>query len=135
MENYTAKFWGDWGQNIQRKRPDKRRNNSWAQHHENAPAHVSLIVQQFLASTKTTVILHPPYSPVLATRDFVLFPKTVSKLKGWSFDSTEEIQTKSQEVMMTPTQNDFQQCFQSWKSCWDLCINVEGGYFEGDGGE
>ena len=31
--------------------------------------------------------------------------------------------------------DDFQQCFQSWKFHWDHCINAEGGYFNGDGGE
>jgi hypothetical protein len=57
------------------------------------------------------------------------------KLKGRRFDSIEEIQTESQDVMKTLTRNDFQQCFRSWKSRWNLCINAEGDYFEGDGGK
>jgi hypothetical protein len=52
------------------------------------------------------------------------------KLKGRRFESTEEMQDG--KMLM---QNDFQQCFQSWESCWDRCINTERGYFEGDGGE
>jgi hypothetical protein len=34
-------------------------------------------------------------------------------------------------------QNDFHQCFWSWKSLWNCCmtIKVEGDYFKGDGGE
>jgi len=31
-------------ENIWRKHPDKWRNNSWAPHHHNAPAHVLLVV-------------------------------------------------------------------------------------------
>jgi histone-lysine N-methyltransferase SETMAR len=61
-------------ENIQHKHPDKWRNNSWALHHDNAPAHTSL-VRQFLASTKVTFIPHPPYSLDLAPCDFFLFPK------------------------------------------------------------
>jgi hypothetical protein len=57
------------------------------------------------------------------------------KLKGRRFESIEEIQFESQDVMKMLTQNDFQQCFRLWKSRWDLCINAEGVYFEGDGGE
>jgi hypothetical protein len=57
------------------------------------------------------------------------------KLKGRRFDSIEEIQTESQDVMKTLTRNDFQQCFRSWKSLWNRCINAEGDYFEGDGGK
>jgi len=33
------------------------------------------------------------------------------------------------------TQDDFQQCFHSWKFQWDHCINAEGSYFKGEGGE
>jgi Transposase. len=72
-------------ENIQHKLPVKWWNNSWALRHDNAPAHASLIVWQFLASTKMTVIPHPPYSPDLATCDFFLFPKMNLKLKGWLF--------------------------------------------------
>jgi hypothetical protein len=57
------------------------------------------------------------------------------KLKGRRFDSIEEIQTESQDVLNTLTRNDFQQCFRSWKYRWNRCINAEGDYFEGDGGK
>jgi hypothetical protein len=58
------------------------------------------------------------------------------KLKqGQLFESIQEIQAESQDLMKMLTQNDFQQCFRSWKSRWDRCINAEGDYFEGDGGE
>jgi hypothetical protein len=57
------------------------------------------------------------------------------KLKGRCFDSTEEIQTESRDVIKMLTRNDFQQCFRSWKSHWDRCINAERDYFEGDGGK
>jgi hypothetical protein len=57
------------------------------------------------------------------------------KLKGRRFESIEKIQAESQNVMKMLTQNDWQQCFQSWKSHWDCCINAEGDYFEWDWGE
>jgi len=125
MENSIATFSGDWGKtfgaNVQ-----TWRNNSWALHHDNALAHALLNVQQFFASTKMTVIPHPPYLPDLATCEFFLFPKMKLKLKGWRYDGTEEIQTESQNVMKMLTRNSFQNCFQLWKTCWNCCINAKG---------
>ena len=34
---------------IRKKRPDLWKNNSWLLHHDNAPAHTSLLVREFLA--------------------------------------------------------------------------------------
>jgi hypothetical protein len=45
-----------------------------------------------------TVIPHPLYSPELAPCDLFLFPKTKLKLKGHRFETTEEIQAKSQSA-------------------------------------
>lgn len=50
--------------------------------------------RQFLDSTKTAVLAHPPYSPDLASSDF-LFPKLKMKIKGRRFETIEDIQTES----------------------------------------
>jgi hypothetical protein len=34
----------------------------WILHHDNAPSHTSLVVQQFLAEKSIPVITQPPYS-------------------------------------------------------------------------
>jgi hypothetical protein len=47
---------------IQRKRPDKWKKNNWFLHNDNAPAHASHIVRQFLTSKNITVILHPLFA-------------------------------------------------------------------------
>jgi len=46
-----------------------------------------------------TFIHHPPYSPDLAPAIFFLFLKMKLELKGRHFDSSEEIQTKSQNLL------------------------------------
>jgi transposase len=51
-------------------------------HHDNAPAHASLLVRSYLAKHQTSVVPHPPYSPDLAPADFLLFPKLKTTLKG-----------------------------------------------------
>jgi len=67
---------------VRRKRPQKWQNQNLIIHHDNAPAHRSFKVLQFLAKNKMTVIPHPPYSPDLALCDFFLFPKLKLRMRG-----------------------------------------------------
>ena len=60
---------------IRRKRPDKWKNNNWFLHHDNVPAHTSLVVWQFLTSKNITVIPQPPYSPDHAPCNFSYSPR------------------------------------------------------------
>jgi histone-lysine N-methyltransferase SETMAR len=84
----NGKFWCDvlrrLRENIQRKYPNKWCNNSPALNHDNTPAHVSLVVKQFLASKNMTVVLHPPYSPDLAPPFFPI-PKDEIEIQGVTF--------------------------------------------------
>jgi hypothetical protein len=50
------------------------KKNNWFLHHDNVPAHTSL-VWQFLTSKNIRVIPHPPYVPDLAPCNFSLFPQ------------------------------------------------------------
>ncbi|UYV61867.1 hypothetical protein LAZ67_1006888 [Cordylochernes scorpioides] len=59
---------------IRQKRPDLCKNKNWLLHHDNAPAHTSLLVRDFLAKNNTLMMPQPPYSPDLAPCDFFLVP-------------------------------------------------------------
>ncbi|UYV83323.1 hypothetical protein LAZ67_23000513 [Cordylochernes scorpioides] len=48
---------------IRQKGPDLRKNKNWLLHHDNAPAHTSLLVRDFLAKNNTLMMPQPPYSP------------------------------------------------------------------------
>jgi len=41
---------------LRRKRPEAWTNNTWMLHHDNAPAHVSLLIREFLMRHETTVV-------------------------------------------------------------------------------
>ena len=84
---------------IRRKRPEMWKNNSWLLHHDNAPAHSSLLVRDFLAKNNTTIMPQPPYSPDLASCDFFSFPKLKRPMKGRRFTTIEEIKTASLEEL------------------------------------
>ena len=73
---------------VFRKRQEKWRDGDWILNHDNAPAHTSHLVQQFLAKYGTAQLQQPPYSPDLAPCDFFLFPRLKKVLKGHRFEAT-----------------------------------------------
>ena len=77
---------------VCRKRPELWKNQTWMLHHNNAPAHTSLLTCTYVTKCQTSVLPHAPYSPDLAPADFFLFPKLKTTLKGRRFQTIKEIQ-------------------------------------------
>jgi len=46
------------------------------------------------------------------------------RLKGRSFDTTEEIHAELQEIIDTLTLENFEGCMKSWERPWDHCIHA-----------
>ncbi|UYV82755.1 hypothetical protein LAZ67_22000747 [Cordylochernes scorpioides] len=117
---------------IRQKRPDLRKNKNWLLHHDNPPAHTSLLVRDYLAKNNTLMMPQPPYSPDLAPCDFFLFSKLKRPMKGRRYATLDEIKTASKEELKRFLKNDFLKCFEDWKNRWHKCIIFHGDYFEGD---
>jgi hypothetical protein len=83
-------------------------------HHDNAPAHVSLLIHSYVAKYQTFVVPHPPYSADLAPADIFLFPKVKTTLKGRRFQITESQENAIGELRAI-TESAFQELFQQWK--------------------
>jgi len=86
-------------ESVRRKRPEKWRDGDWILHHNNAPAHTSHLVQQFLAKHGTAQLQQPPYSPDLAPCEFFLFPRLKKVLKGHRFEATEDTKRNSTKTL------------------------------------
>ena len=110
---------------VRRKRPEK-----WTLHHDNAPAHTSHLVQQFLAKQGTAQLQQPPYSPDLAPCDFFLYPRLKKVLKGHWFEATEDIKRNSMKTLLDIPKEEFAKCFQQWQKRWPKCVAGEGNYVE-----
>ena len=67
---------------MRRKGPKACTNNTWMLHHDNAPAHASLLICEFLTKHEMTVVPQPPCSSDMAPAEFFLFSKLKSSLKG-----------------------------------------------------
>jgi len=57
----------------QKEMSEKWRTNSWFLLNDNAPAHRSVLVKDFLTKNNVTTLEHPPHSPDLAATDCYLF--------------------------------------------------------------
>jgi hypothetical protein len=97
---------------VRRKRGDKW-HGQWFLHHDNAPSHTSLVVQQFLAEKNIPVITQPPYSPDLAPSDFWLFSTLKMGLKGTRF-ATMDIKSNAKAQLRKIPKEAFRRCFQQW---------------------
>jgi len=58
---------------VRRVRPELWEGRRWILHQDNAPAHSSFIMREFLARNSIPVLGHPPYSPDLAPCNFSCF--------------------------------------------------------------
>ena len=70
----------------------------------------------------------PPYSPGLAPCDFCLFPK----LRGYHYETIEEMKEAVMKVIDTLTQEDFNGALQKLLERYNKCIAAGGDYFEGE---
>ena len=70
----------------------------------------------------------PPFGPDLAPCDLWLFPK----LRGWRYETIEEMKEAVTKVIDTLTQEDFDGAFQKLLERYNKCTAARGDYFEGD---
>lgn len=89
--------------------------NGWILHHDNAPAHLSFIVHEFLAQKGILTLLHPPYSPNIDTYDYFLFSRMKSHLKETRYSGVQDVKKAVTMVLNELTPVDYQGCFQSWE--------------------
>ena len=91
---------------IRRKRPDLWKTNSWILHHDNAPSHKAIIVNEFLTKNSTNIIEQPPYSPDMAPADFFSLSKTQITTSGHSFS----VDRRHKREFASRTEVDFGKC-------------------------
>ena len=114
---------------VRRQRPEKWRSGNWILHHDNAPAHRAVTLNEFLAKHNTPSLPHPPYSPDLAPCDFFLLQQLKKTTKGHRFDYVEANVTRQVRAV---TKSDHQRCCRQWQERWNKCIQAQGRCFEGD---
>ena len=74
---------------------------------DNAPAHRSVLVKDFLAKTNVTTLQHLPFSHDPAPVDFYLLLRLKSALMGLRFCDATDIIKNAKEELKRPSQNGF----------------------------
>jgi hypothetical protein len=97
---------------VRRKRPGLW-PGKWILHHDNAPAPGALSVREFLAKNSITQIDHPPYPPDLVPRDFWLFPKLETALRGQKFADLSDIKRNVKTLLRGIPEKLFSRLFPS----------------------
>ena len=100
---------------VRSKRPRFLSSSHWLLHHDNAPAHSSNLVQQFLAKHKIIQLCQPRHSPDIASCDIWMFPKLKMVLKGKWFDDIETIQSNATRELKAILKSAFEDSFKMWK--------------------
>jgi len=88
------------------------RTKSCSLFHDNAPAHRSVLVKDFLAKNNVTTLEHPPYSPDSAAADFLRVPQLKSTKKERHFCDATEITKNATEELKRLSLNSFHLRFQ-----------------------
>lgn len=70
-----------WTEHLRMHTQDTHDSKSWVLHHDNAPAHSSLLIRDYCAKSETTVLPQPPYSLALP-RGLFPFPKVKIHAEG-----------------------------------------------------
>jgi len=84
---------------VRWQRPEKIGTNIWYLLHDNAPAHRSVLVKDFLAKNNVTTLELAPYSPDMAAPDFYMLSRMKSTLEGWRFcDCSDVIKNATQDL-------------------------------------
>ena len=92
------------------------------------PVHNSILVTEYLTKMGIETVLQPAYSPDLAPCYFCLLPK----LRGYRYETIEELEEAVTKVIDTITQEDFHGAFQKFLGRYNKCIAAEGNYFKED---
>ena len=126
---YYAELLGRFDAELQKKRPHLAKKKVLF-HHDNAPAHTSVVATAKLVELGYELLPHSPYSPDLAPCDFFLFPNLKKSLAGQKFESNEEVIAATETYFADLQKMNFSDGLKKLEHRWVKCIELKGDYVE-----
>lgn len=114
---------------IKKKRPYLKKKKVLF-HHDNAPAHKSVIAQSKLHELGYELLPQPPYSPDLAPSDYYLFGNLKRWLAGKRFESNEEVEYETDSYFGLLDKSYYSEGIKKLENRWARCIELKGDYVE-----
>ena len=99
-------------------------------HHKNSSLHTAKQTTDYLATSETEILGHPPNNPDLAPCNFYLFPKIKEKLREKRFMDVKVAVTAYEKAVEETPKDEWAKCFSQWFHRMRRCIDVNGQYFE-----
>ena len=90
--------------------------------HDNALAHKSATVQEYLKESRLDDLDHPPYSPDLSPCDFQLFPRLKEMLAGHRFESRCGIGSAVYQCLQHIPKENYRAAFRKWVDRCKMCV-------------
>jgi hypothetical protein len=109
--NITSKSWLNLHERLRRKLPGLW-DIGWIFLQDNAPSHIVLCVQQFLASKNIAVLAHLTYSPDHTPCDFLLFLNFKFSFKEKYFVLVETVKSQTKVFLYSLAENNLKNCFE-----------------------
>jgi len=118
---------------VRRKRPEAWTNKSWMLHHDKAPAHVSLLIHEFLTKHETDDSCTPAaFLSRFGSCGLSLVSEVEILTKRTPISDGRGDKRKFDTGPSRHTANTSQDAFQNWKKRWERCFKSGGEYFSGD---
>ena len=125
-EEYSVEVLREFRKRFRQKRPALFKSGQWHFQQDKAQSTTpSLSDYSIKMGIKT--VPQPPYSPDYAPCDICLFPK----LRGYRYETAEEMKGAMMKVIDTLTQEDFDEAFHKLLEWYNKCIAAGRDYFEG----
>lgn len=99
-------------------------------HHDNAPAHTSIVAMAKINDLKFELMPHPPYSPDLAPSDYYLFPNLKKWLGGKRFADNEEVIEAVNGYFEELDESVYRDGITRLEHRYEKCISLGGDYVE-----
>ena len=116
---------------VCRRRPQVWRTRNWALLQDNAPAHNSNPVQNYLQQHQISLVPHPGYSPDISPPDYWLFNKIKSMTRGHRYHNLQDMMTAVDQAIGQIPQAEWADAMQHYPVRLRHLIQSNGEYFEG----
>lgn len=102
-----------------------KRRQSWVLHHDIVLAHSLLLVHDFQAKNKTTIIQQPRYSPYMLPLDFLNFLSWSQPRKKCHFNTIDKTKSNSQ-MDLFPISKEFQNALHFGSNVGSCVLRAKG---------
>jgi len=105
---------------------------TWMLHHNNAPCHTAVSINEFLAEKKHFCGSSAPLFTRSQSLWLLFIPRLKTHLKGRHFGTLDNIQKSVADELKGIPPEAFQHCYEQWKQRLRRCVAAQGNCFEGD---